>query len=328
MANKYIVRLITKFFENDLPNDIQLRFRRWFLLHGSEDEKREVLYDIWENHTRDVDANTPKDLDRLRQRIDRFENRRTLSLYKRIARIAAILLLPLLSAVATYYIKQDVIQISEPEMVECFVPYGERKYVLLSDGSEVWVNAGSLLVYAKEFTGNTRSIYLNGEANFKVAKDPDKPFIVKTEYMDIEALGTVFNVQSYPDTKNSIATLEHGKIKICTKQSDMLSFILYPDEQVIYNRTTKKLIKQKVDATKNNQWKMGYLVFQGNTFDEIMKSIERKFGVTVSYNNDKFVGRTFTIRFSPDEDLRQVFDIMKVIGNFKYQIKDNVIYIN
>lgn len=327
MKQTFRHRLILKFFENDVSKEIQRRFHQWFMAEGSYDEKRKAMSDIWENHTADEDDQLKLDLSRLYKRIDQHEKRRVILSYQRLLRVAAFLLLPLLGGLFTYYLKQDKLIIRDPELVECFVPYGERRHIVLSDGSEVWVNAGSLLVYSREFQGDTRTLLLNGEAYFNVAKNPDKPFIVKTESMDVEAIGTSFNVQSYPDAGNCVTTLETGKVKIHTKEKELEPYILLPDEQLIYSRASRSVSKKKVDANKHTTWKLGYLVFQGNTFDDIMKAIERNYGVTVHYNSDKFSGRFFTMRFSPDEELEQVFEVIKNIADLTYTIKGNIIYI-
>lgn len=327
MSHKYLSRLIEEFFSSNVSEEVQLKFHRWFIEKELSDEKEKAMYDVWENYTNEKEDQTEKELKKVRSRIDSFEKRHVISPYKRLLRIAAIILLPLVGAVSTYYLMQDTVRTMEPEWMECFVPYGEQRYIHLSDGSEVWVNAGSLLIYAKEFTGDTRTLFLNGEANFNVAKNPDKPFIVKTEYMDIEALGTVFNVQSYPEAEYSTATLEHGKVRINTKYENDSSLVLLPNEQIVYNRKTNTLVKKYVDALKNRQWALGYLVFQSNTFNEIAKTIERRFGVTVKYETAKFSGRTFTIKFSPDENLNQIFDVLKALGGFTYKVDGNVIEI-
>lgn len=327
MANSYISRLIRQFFAHPPTEEIQAKFRRWLTDGSYEEEKREAMYALWEEAAEEKDERTVEALADLHRRIRRHARRRPLLLIRRVARIAAILALPLLGAVSFYFLQPADRVIREPELTECFVPYGSQKHLRLPDGSEAWVNAGSLLVYGKTFEGKTRTVYLNGEANFEVAADPRKPFIVRTGYMDIEALGTAFNVQAYPDAENCTATLEHGKIRIDARQAGGESFILYPDEQLIYHRATRRMVKQKVDASKNSRWKLGYLIFQENTLGEMVRTIERRFGVQVNYPAEKFVGRTFTIRFSPDESLSQILDVMAEISGFRYRIKGRTVYI-
>jgi ferric-dicitrate binding protein FerR (iron transport regulator) len=328
MGNTYIHALISKFFENDLPEEIRHKFHRWFAESGSTYEKTDAMLRIWENCPTEQTEETEKELTKIHKQIAACEKRQTVSLFKRISRIAAILLLPLVSATLTYYFAKDKTIIQEVELTEYFVPYGERKQLFLSDGSEVWLNSGSLLVCAKTFEGNTRTLYLNGEANFNVARDPDRPFIVKTKSMEVEALGTVFNVLSYPEDEKSITTLESGKVRIMTRHESAQSVVLSPNEQLIYNKTTKQFRKEKVNAEKYARWKEGFLTFQGATFEEIIKTVERKFGVTVNYEVNRFTGRTFTVRFLPEEEIDDVLNILKDIVRFSYRKKENIIYIN
>lgn len=330
MENKTIHTLITKFFGNDLPKATQTTFRKWFVDGTSQQKKEEAMLDIWEQTPGEADEQTKQELVRLHRRIHSVSEpavKRTL--YQQIIRIAAILLLPLLGAATAYLVMQNEPEMIEPEWTECFVPNGERKQIFLSDGSEVWLNSGSLLLYSTKFEGNKRSIYLNGEASFKVAKDPEKPFIVKTGHLEVEALGTLFNVEAYSNSELTIATLEEGKIRVSSDLMQGESIILHPDEQVVYNSQLRTVSKEVVDASKVLQWKHGYLTFQGASFDYIVKTIERRFDVTINYETDKFAGRSFTMKFRPEEGLNQVLDILKeMVNGLHYRIKENVIYIN
>jgi ferric-dicitrate binding protein FerR (iron transport regulator) len=329
MTNKYLSSVIISFFENKVSKEVQQKFHNWFMESGSYSEKRDVMQDIWDNYTAKTDEQTEEELKKIQKRINEYGNAGKVPFYRRLPKVAVILLFPVLGALLGYYLKQDAVIVREPEFVEYFVPRGERKHIILSDGSEVWVNSGSVLISEKEFSGTSRTLYLNGEANFSVAFNPDKPFIVKTEYMDIMAVGTIFNVQSYSDAEKTIATLESGKVQISTKHTGIQSVvILSPNEQLIYDRTADEFITKKVVAAKNTRWIQGFMVFQSSTFDEITKVIERKFQVSVQYDPNKFKGRIFTVRFSPDEGINQVFDILKDIGGFTYKIKENVVYIH
>lgn len=328
MGKDYIHILIQKFFDNEVSTDIRQQFRYWFLRGNTTDRKEQVMEEIWESTCASADEETYRELKALHKRIDCENRTKQLPLFSYIRQIAAILLLPLIGAFGAYYYMTHYSSASlEPEMVECFVPYGEKRQIILSDGSEVWVNAGSLLVYEKDFKGSTRSLFLSGEANFKVAKNPEKPFIVKTKYMHVEAVGTIFNVQSYPDSQSTTATLEEGKIKVGTKSPEGQPIFLNPNEQLVYNHLSKKLILKKIDATKNARWKQGYMIFQGATFGEIVQTIERRFGVTVNYEIGRYRGRTFTTKFNPEEELEQILDILQKMIGFKYKVEKNVVFI-
>lgn len=330
MANKTIHALISKFFGDELPETIQMAFRKWLVGTHFQQEKEEAMLDVWEQTPSVADERTEQELIRLHQRIRKVSLPGTNSLwYRQILRVAAILLLPLLGAATAYLVLQNEPEVIEPEWVECFVPNGERKQVMLADGSEVWLNAGSVLLYSAKFEGKKRSVYLNGEASFKVAKDSEKPFIVKTCHMDVEALGTVFNLEAYSDSKQIVATLGEGKIRVETDLIGSEPVILYPDEQIVYNNELGTVCKEVVDASKVLQWKHGYLTFQSASFDYIVKTIERRFDVTINYETGKFAERSFTMKFTPEEGLNQVLDILKeMVNGLNYKMKDNVVYIN
>ena len=330
MANKAIHTLITKFFGNDLTEAVQYAFGKWFIGGTHQQEKEEVMQVLWEEVPAQADERTLEELKKIHSRIRKNAHPTVgRTLYRQIVRIAVILLLPLIGAASAYFVMQHQQGVLEPEWTECFVPNGEKKQITLSDGSEVWLNSGSLLLYSARFEGSKRSIYLNGEASFKVAKDPDKPFIVKTGHMEVEALGTLFNVEAYSDSELTIATLEEGRIRVDTDLEKSGPIILHPDEQVVYNSQLKTVSKTVVDAGRVLQWKHGYLTFQGASFDYIVKTIERKYDVTINYETGKFAGRSFTMKFRPDEGLNQVLDILKeMVNGLSYRIKDNTIYIN
>lgn len=329
MDKDYIQRLIKNFFGNDVSPDIQQQFRSWLLSHNFQAEKEQVMNELWENESAEADPSTYQELARLNKRI-RTTEKQTSFLRFYLRRIAAILLLPLIGAFGAYYYLTQIKSITEePELKECFVPNGERKQIALPDGTKVWLNSGSLLVYSKELKGKSRILFLNGEASFEVAKDPDRPFLVKTSHMTVEALGTLFNLNAYSDQDVVIATLEEGKICVSPGMDKKTDLILLPDEQIIYNHRLSTLQHNKVDADRILKWTDGSLIFQSASFEQIVKTIERKFSVSINYETERFVGRNFTVKFNPDEGLEEVLEVMKeMIKGLKYKIKSDKVYIN
>ena len=129
-----------------------------------------------------------------------------------MAQVAAVLLIPLLSIVASYlYIQSNE---EHTELVEYYVPRGEQKQITLPDGTTAYLNSGTLLVYPQKFTGDIRSVYLIGEANFDVKKDKQHPFIVKTNHLKVKVLGTKFNVHAYAEDEKTTTTLESGSVVV------------------------------------------------------------------------------------------------------------------
>ena len=113
------------------------------------------------------------------------------------------------------------------------------------------------------------------------------------------------------------------------KNIRLFRLILSPDEQIIYNHRLETLALNTVDAGRVMQWTDGYLIFQTASFDQIVKTIERKFDVTINYETERFAGRSFTMKFNPDEGLKQVLEVMKeMIKGLNYKIKEDKVYIN
>jgi ferric-dicitrate binding protein FerR (iron transport regulator) len=233
-------------------------------------------------------------------------------------------LLPLLGAAATYVYMQEK-EADKIEWTESFAAAGQSKEIILPDGSTVWLNSGSILIYAKTFNGKERTLYLNGEAIFEVAKNPEKPFIVKTNHVNIEATGTIFNVEAYFNSEYTIATLKEGGIKVDMAEHE--SMTLLPDQQVRYHNQTGTAVRDVVDAGEVLQWKHGYLTFRKASFDYIIQALERKFDVRINYEANKFAGRSFNMRTYPGEDIYHILDIMKeMIPGLRYKTDNHIIY--
>lgn len=326
MHKKHIDLLIRRYTENILPKNIQYKFRQWLINSDNVEDKNASLENIWNNINGEADESTIRDLELLHQKMNARHRIKRIN-YSYIVRIAAMIMIPILCSYLTYFLTQKY-SVKNVNMVECIVPYGEKKLIVLPDSSKVWVNSGSIIIYPEKFVGDTRTIYLNGEANFSVTKNPDKRFIVSTNNLNIEALGTIFNVRAYLDLPKITATLEQGKIKVETKTGPVQSMILKPNEQIIYDNKTQYLSKQIVDAKRVAMWKDGYLIFQEASFGDILHAIEKRYDVVIHFDAGKYEGRTFTVRFSPEETLPETFDILKeIIRDFNYKIKSNTIYI-
>lgn len=324
MEKRPLYKLLTRFFENDFPQDVRERFANWLTRPEQTPEKEEALEEIWNSLPVTTDFESFAELKKVNKRIHSGTGR----FFRRFAAVAAIIILPLLGVVtATLYYKQSETVSVDIQMVERFVPNGERKQFVLPDGSTVWLNAGSILIYPEIFS-ETRTIYLSGEGNFTVAKDEEKPFIVKTNYVNVEALGTIFNVHSYPGEDETTTTLESGKVRVDEKTGISGSVMLNPNEQLVYNHMDASFKKSNVDASRLSTWTEGYLIFQQETLGNIFRSMERRHNVKINYNDSKFASMTFTVRFHAEETLEEALDVLKRIGvDFKYKIVEKDVYI-
>lgn len=320
-----INRIIQSFFEKDHPDKVRKDFTRWFFSFSSK-EKDEALFRVWESIQTDCDASTGKSFREVERRLGWTQHRGVRFSFRKWAQAAAVFLVPLLSiGLSWMYVHNHTVE--ETAWVECFVPSGEIRTVVLPDRSEVTVNSGSTLLYPAAFKGKVRNIYLSGEAKFAVASDKRKPFIVKTNHVAVEALGTVFTVSSYPDNPCTAATLVEGKVKVAIASTDS-HFILSPGEQIVYNKHTGESRKQKTRLDYALAWEKGQLVFQSASLYSIIKELERHFGITVYLNATDLSGEKITVKFLYDETLDEIlYALQQIIAGFKYKVEGDKVYI-
>ena len=152
---------------------------------------------------------------------------------RRIGYAAAILILVVSTSILTYWYAQpeQAEFLSENVMNTLYTPAGQRAQLVLQDGTEVWLNAKSKLIYPASFTDDKRNVTIEGEAFFKVAKDPSRPFIVSTHDVDMEVLGTQFNVCSYPATGYVQTSLLEGSVRVFFRNKE--------SDGIIWNRINK-----------------------------------------------------------------------------------------
>lgn len=318
---KILHNLVNHTFDPELRNKVW----HWLIAPSKKKEKEEVLFSIWEEYPTEATAETYRSLKATQEKIGLKKSpQKQYSLLYKLLRVAAILIIPLLSIVGSFlYIQHNI---HSPEMVQCFVPEGKKQELILPDGSIVNINSGSILIYPKEFKGETRTLFLIGEANFNVQKDKKHPFIVNTNYLQVEALGTKFNVQAYSESDKTITTLENGAVKVEKIIEDENSFILSPDEQLEYNHKTGVFEKRSINASSYSGWTKGELNFINQPLKEILATIQREYAVQFVINPRLFTSDLYTIKFQQYENIDNIMKILTLtVGHLKYEIEDNII---
>lgn len=328
--NNKTKQLMRLYFGKHFSQYGRILFGRWLKADDERSQKLEALQDIWKETDAETTESTHRDWMALQKLLlTESAQKRTIPLYRQVFKYAAVIVLVLMTAATTYWATDRWKPVRHVEMAQLFVPYGESKEVLLPDGSKVWVDAGSLLVYPKDFTDtDTRMVYLTGEAAFSVRKNPKQPFIVKTTYMDVQALGTVFSVEAYPGDSCTTATLEEGSVLVSVNDGNNPSTILKPDQQLVYSHTTHTVTVQEVDASIYNMERNGYLIFDNIPFNRLVASLERKFNVTIHYNSQKYAEESYNVKFSPNETLEDVLNVLHQLIGIRYTVKGKVVFIN
>ena len=326
MEKSDVKRFIYSFFGKNYSEEGKHLFGAWMRAEGDEEAKREALQELWEKSEGVSYTTTHADWQALRKKMIPASARKSHSISIWV-KYAAVVALMIVSASVAWWVKEKV-PVNGIAMQECFVPYGEGQEVSLGDGTKVWVNAGSLLVYPQHFeeTSN-RTVYLTGEAHFAVAKNAEKPFIVKTALLDIQALGTSFTIAAYLNEPETRATLEEGSIQVDVRDSGEQPFILVPSEQLVYNHLNSSVDVRHIDLDQFKLKRAGYLIFENVTFEHLINTLERKYGVTVQYNSEKYVNGRYNVKFAPSETLEEALEVLVELLGVDYTIKDNVVYI-
>jgi transmembrane sensor len=226
---------------------------------------------------------------------------------------------------------------------------GARIHDTLPDGTLVWLNAGSRLVFGKEYNKTRREVYLTGEAFFDVAKNKQKPFLIHTDRIDIQVLGTSFNIKSYPLEKTTEATLIRGSIEISLKGRPSERFILKPNQKLVVRGTDsllhpaapkknnekeeplvairKPTYEQNTGTVIETSWVNNTLIFKEEAFSDLARQMERWYGITISFSDPGLQQLEFTGSFK-GETIQQALEALKLTATFNYDIRGNEVTIN
>lgn len=207
------------------------------------------------------------------------------------------------------------------EWVKYTCQAGGYSHLSLPDSSSIYVNSGSSVSYPIRFTKKERYVELDGEAFFEVAKDPKRPFIVHTDFFDVNVLGTSFNVKSYPEDSLAIVSLVSGKIEFSINDS-MDKYILSPNEQATISKTTGKIEIQTVNTDYTTGWKDGKLSFFKTNFKAICKMLERRYGYNIIIRNPELYDIILTGSFSNNENIFQVLSAVKHTVDMHYVLEN------
>lgn len=292
----------------------------------SDEELGSVLSDLWEDYelTESYDSEIKSIYKKLEHRI---HVKRIRMHTVRFAKYAAIFLIPLLSALSYYlFVERNNLR-SENSYLSVQVDPGQSSNVVLPDGSKVMLNSQSSIVYNNDYKLNQRRVSLKGEAHFQVTKNPKRPFVVGTEFFDVEVLGTVFNVKTYETDDIQVVGLLEGKVKLTTHTTGVnKTLYLTPNQKAIYNKCTGELTVEATDNISETAWMKGILSFRTEPLRNIKMELERKYNVQIQMNCPEIENDSFTGTFD-NETLVEVLDDLKIHYGFDYAIHQNKVKI-
>lgn len=203
---------------------------------------------------------------------------------------------------------------------------GEVKKVVLSDGSNVWLNNYSVLVAIEPFQDKTRNVRLIGEAYFEIAHNADKPFIVESGNLKTEVLGTSFNINAYSGEETQEITLFEGSVKLRPNNMPNKSLLMEPGEQVTVSEKNNKFYISEVATDKPAAWRSGVLRFNNEELSRIARELERKFNTRIVIASHETRNLRFTAEFD-EEPLEKILALLNEAKEFEYDITNNGIFI-
>ena len=321
MKENYVRQILNLFFTHAYPPQTEEKVKEWIANNSSTKEVDRTLFAIWNEIAIRPNKQTHRSFQKVKIAIGFSEPNGNRTLWSRRWFQCAAVLIPLFVFVATYlYFRPGV------EMIEVATTASEQKECRLPDGTTVILNACSRVTYPSAFKADTRRVVLEGEAYFSVTSDAEKPFIVSTDYFSVKVLGTEFDVSAYPADERASTTLSSGRVEVHMKESKSKdSYTLEPSQKLIYDKSNHLVSLHRIDLT-SMDWKDGKLIFRDTSFQDMIRILQRRFNVTIAYNQQAFLNVPYTVKFVHGEGLEEILKILQAMtGGFSYTVRGDVV---
>ncbi len=202
----------------------------------------------------------------------------------------------------------------------------ETRTVVLPDRTEVVLNRHSTLTYPKDFRREARrEVTLQGGAYFEVTKDPSHPFVVETGEVQVQVLGTHFNVEAYPRDREVRTTLLEGSVAVSLPGRSQ-RLVLAPNERAVYDKTSGRLSQESLaDAANDISWSHGCLNFRSQPLREIVRQLANTYQADIRITDPTLAGYRLTATFDIREGLTHILDLLQAAAGFTYQKENDTI---
>ena len=212
-------------------------------------------------------------------------------------------------------------------LFEIYTEKGQKTNITLPDGTRVWLNSASRLSYDNRYNLRSREVNLVGEGYFEVAKDPERRFRVNTGNYTVEALGTAFNVKSYPEDRTSVTTLFEGKVRI--DDGDGFTTTLDPMEAVAYDTADGGFTKSVSGRTQfSGLWRNNELIVEsGTTLEKLTELLDREYNIRFEFRSEHIRHLRFE-GIIKNNNLQNVLQLIGLSGEVSYTIEDNTVVLD
>lgn len=224
--------------------------------------------------------------------------------------------------------QENILETEKVEFHTITVPYGKRFNLKLSDGTDVYLNSGTLMKYPVSFLPNqTRSVYIEGEAFFNVKKATNSIFEVRSNQIIASVYGTKFNFKNFSEDFSSDIVLVEGSLGISNENSNDIN-MLSPGYKASIDKEVFNISKSKVNSKIYTSWVDGDVIFRNETFEQIIQKLQRLYNITI-INNSKISNQLFNASINVEEEkIEEVLGYFNKIYNIDFQIFNNKIIIN
>lgn len=318
--------LIIKFLSNECTADEKEELERW--LHA---DVNHVLYfkkaeKIWEYGEIKADNFTPDIQSALKDIHKKIEHpTKNISLrpdfFHYAKRVAAVFIIAVCVGLATYAVYKRNFTLS---LIE-FRTDKEKKEILLSDGTKVWLNKNSVIRYPKEFQKDIREVEVEGEAYFDVTKNPQKPFVIHSQNSVIRVVGTSFNVHAFPAENEIIVTVTSGKVAFYEQSNEAGKIYLVKGDRGILSKDIHTVIKEKNTDMNFISWQTGKVIFSDTPLAEAVEVLSRHYNKSIRVTGDVASCR-FTGTFS-NQSLEDVLEELGALLNIEIKNKNSFLTI-
>jgi transmembrane sensor len=217
---------------------------------------------------------------------------------------------------------------TKTEMNILIIPYGKTSEVLLSDGTKVFLNAGSRLVFPENFTGKTREVFLAGEAYFDVKHDQSHPFIVQLSDLRVQVLGTKFNISAYSSDNVIETVLVGGRVRMERNNTGLFEKAteLSPNQLASFDRNTQETTVKTVDAENYILWTEGIMKFESTDLSRIIKKLERFYNIRFQFSDPLLGGLRISGKLELKEDKDEICDRIARAASVRIVKKEEGLY--
>lgn len=239
-------------------------------------------------------------------------------------KVAGVVLLLVVSVTSYWQGRARVESLFADMVVEA--PLGSKTKLMLPDGTLVWLNAGSKIIYSQSFGVNDRHLRFEGEAYFEVTKNRDLPFNVETDDLNVTVLGTKFNFRDYPEDAEAVVDLLEGRLSLENYIKEMDIRYLAPAEKMVLNKLTGEMSITPMQNRQAKEWTNHVLLFDEDLLPDIAKELERSYGVTIRIMDDSLRNARFYGCFNRREHtIQNILDMMTSTERLNYRMEKDTI---